>query len=501
MKVSSTAFARIRPRASARGLKAFVLVICLVILGLEGWRDLHERDQEFVRIESEMKNLAKSLAQHAEDIFNLADAILVDVVDRAEDAGGAPAAIRAMDRFFTERIQALQSIKSLTIYGPDGTVLSSSLPGHRSKVNAQSLAFFQHHKASPGDKWFFGSLIRDPLGGEWVLSLSRRLNNADGSFGGVVQASIPPRYFSNFFGRFDLGSQGTVVLFDTDGILLSRYPYVEAVMGTKQGIYPWLKNAMSSGFGEYVSPVDGVARFAAFQRNHIYPVIVFAAVGRKESLQNWRDDVIVRSLAIGIVVLIIGTLGWSLAGELRRREAAEAELAILAATDGLTSLANRRSFDRKLEETWLRASRGSEPVSLLLVDVDRFKTYNDIYGHQAGDACLQIVAQTLADAAHGQRNLVARYGGEELAVLLPDLDAAGASAMAEAIRAKIEALGVPHEANLPSGIVTVSIGSATQVPDPDRSHGGPRDLIALADAALYRAKQDGRNRVAAAQIH
>jgi diguanylate cyclase (GGDEF)-like protein len=156
-------------------------------------------------------------------------------------------------------------------------------------------------------------------------------------------------------------------------------------------------------------------------------------------------------------------------------------------------------FDKQLETEWLRASREKSPVSLLLVDVDQFKAYNDIYGHQAGDGCLRTIAKSIASAARRPGDLVARYGGEELVVLLPDLDETGAAAIAEDIRAKVEALRVLHEANIPSRTLTVSIGSATCVPSLDRSRIGPEDLITLADAALYRAKQDGRNRVAVAK--
>src|SRR3712207_6003977 len=205
-----TAFAQTRPgssaprssapRSSARGLRAFVLVVCLVILGLEGWRDWNERGHEIARISNEALNLAKSLTQHVQDTLELADGLLVDVVDRVETGGVLPTAIARLDVFLVERVQSLQRIKSLTVYGANGLVMSSSLPGHRGKVNARDLAFFQHHSASTSSDWFLGPLIHDPLGGDWVLTLSRRFNNPDGSFGGVVQASVPPRYFGNFFG-------------------------------------------------------------------------------------------------------------------------------------------------------------------------------------------------------------------------------------------------------------------------------------------------------------
>jgi diguanylate cyclase (GGDEF)-like protein len=494
-----TAFAHIRPKSAARGLKAFVVVVCLVIVGLEGWRDWNEREQEIARISAETLNLAKSLVQHAEDTFEVADALLVDVADRVEAGGVLPNAVKRLDTFLVERVQSLQRIKSLSVYEDDGFLLTSSLPGHRGKVNPKDQVFFQHHKASSSSDWFFGPLIRDPLGGDWVLTLSRRFDKPDGSFGGVVQASIPPRYFANFFGRFDIGTQGSITLIHRDGTLLSRYPYTERAIGTDLSNEPRFREGKGSGSYEYVSPVDGVTRMGGYYRNHIFPIGVLSSVGRDEALASWNREFVFRTIVISLLVTTIATLGWILSAELRRREEAEAELSVLAVTDGLTGLANRRMFDKQLETEWIRASREKSPVSLLLVDVDQFKAYNDIYGHQAGDECLRIIAKAIAGAARRPGDLVARYGGEELVVLLPDLDEAGAAAVAEDIRAKVEALRVRHEANIPSRTLTVSIGSATRVPSLDRSRNGPEDLITLADAALYRAKQDGRNRVATAK--
>ncbi|MBB3019019.1 diguanylate cyclase (GGDEF)-like protein [Microvirga lupini] len=491
-----TTFAQDRPRSSARGLRVFVLVVCLVILGLEGWRDLHERNHEITRIRAETLNLAKSLTQHAQDTFELADALLVDVVDRVETGGLLPDTIARLDIFLVERVQSLQRIKALTIFGEDGNLLSSSLPGHRGRVNVNALALFQQHRASTSSDWFVGPLIRDPLGGDWVLTISRRFNKPDGSFGGVVQASIPPRYFGNFFGRFDVGSQGSITLLHQNGTILSRYPYIERAIGSNIFDDPQFRNAKGSGNYDYTSPIDKQLRIGGYQRNHIFPVGVIAAVGRDEALARWNEEFVFRSSIIGLLILVIGSLGWILAGALRRREHAEAELAILATTDGLTGLANRRTFDRQLETEWLRAARQKTPVSLLLIDVDQFKAYNDVYGHQAGDECLRTIAKTISAAARRPGDLAARYGGEELAILLPDADEAATATIAEDLRAKVESLRVRHDANPPSCILTISIGSATRIPSLDRSRLRPDDLITLADAALYRAKQNGRNRVA-----
>jgi diguanylate cyclase (GGDEF)-like protein len=490
---------RSKSLSSAAWLKAFVVVVCLIIVALEGWRDWDERDNEFGRIESEMKNLAKSLTQHAEDTFELADAILVDVVDRVETSGASPASIAQMDASLADRIQTLPRFKSVVVYGEDGFLLSSSLPGHRHKVNSRDMAFFQHHSTSPGNRWFFGPLIRDPLGGDWILTLSRRFDKPDGDFGGIVLVSIPPRYFANFFGRFDVGSQGAITLFNSNGILLSRYPYIENAIGKDSTQERLFTEKVASGNYQYVSPIDGVARISGYQRNHIFPIGVLSSVGEQQALADWNQEFAFRAVGVSLLVSMIGYLGWNLAGQLRRREKAEAELAILAATDGLTGLANRRSLDMAMESEWLRAARDDTPLSLLLIDIDHFKSFNDFYGHQAGDECLQEVARVLKEAVKRPGDLVARYGGEEIAILLPATPAAGARVIAEDIRSRIEALAMRHEASGPSRVLTISIGSATLMPAIEVFRADPTILITLADRALYRAKLEGRNRVSVSE--
>ena len=171
--------------------------------------------------------------------------------------------------------------------------------------------------------------------------------------------------------------------------------------------------------------------------------------------------------------------------------AANRRLAALADTDALTTLGNRRAFDRKLAEEWSRAARKGESLGLLMLDVDHFKAYNDTYGHQAGDACLQSVAGAIRETLHRPSDFAARYGGEEMAVILPNTDLAGAVYVAETVRQAIEAMGVAHGKS-PLGVVTASIGAAATLPGTEQALAG---LVAQADAALYHAKNAGRNRV------
>ncbi len=171
---------------------------------------------------------------------------------------------------------------------------------------------------------------------------------------------------------------------------------------------------------------------------------------------------------------------------------ANAQLRQLSLHDALTGLPNRRQFDLTLELEWSRALRNRRPLSLLLLDVDCFKALNDLYGHQAGDDCLQRIAGALQGSLRRAGELAARYGGEEFAAILPDANPASAVSVAETMREAVLELQVLHDGSLVERFVTISIGVATVCPSPDEA---PASLIAAADQALYRAKDLGRNRV------
>ncbi len=188
----------------------------------------------------------------------------------------------------------------------------------------------------------------------------------------------------------------------------------------------------------------------------------------------------------GNLIAVVETLR-----DMTAQKEAQDELQRLATRDGLTSVANRRAFDSTLDTEWRRASRESRALSLLMIDVDYFKRFNDTYGHQGGDDCLRRVAAAMSGVIKRASDSLARYGGEEFAILLPATEPEGALLLAERIRAAVEAIALPHAGSDIARHVTVSIGVASM-----RSTEGslPAQLVAAADAALYRAKHEGRNR-------
>lgn len=172
------------------------------------------------------------------------------------------------------------------------------------------------------------------------------------------------------------------------------------------------------------------------------------------------------------------------------------ELERLTTLDGLTQVANRRCFDQYLAQEWRRLMRDQQPIALIMCDADYFKRYNDTYGHQAGDDCLQTLAMTMKETVKRPADLVARYGGEEFAVILPNTDLSGAISIAQTIRAAVNHLNLIHETS-ETGNLTLSLGVSSMIPG---QTGSPEALIAAADRALYRAKQQGRDRVEVALL-
>ncbi len=187
--------------------------------------------------------------------------------------------------------------------------------------------------------------------------------------------------------------------------------------------------------------------------------------------------------------------------DMTERIGLEKKLSTLAFSDSLTGLLNRRAFDEALTREWKRAVRYGGQISLLMLDIDHFKRFNDRYGHQAGDDCLRTVAEAVSRAVRAT-DRVARYGGEEITVILPSTFSAGAIEAAGKVRSAVEALRLSHEGNPEgNGWVTVSVGVATTlVPRGETVEGMPKALLEAADSAMYKAKNEGRNRVVAAAV-
>jgi len=210
---------------------------------------------------------------------------------------------------------------------------------------------------------------------------------------------------------------------------------------------------------------------------------VFDCEGQ-ERWQRWTD----RALFEDGELLEYQSIGYDVTAERKSKD----ELLHLSRHDPLTGLANRRMFDEILNQTWRLGARGKNRLSIIMGDIDFFKAYNDAFGHQAGDKCLRQVAAIFSTAVRRDTDLAARIGGEEFALLLPVTEDEGAKRLAESIRTGVSGLAMESAPAANKPVVTISLGVAGLIPTPE---GGPEDLMNRADQALYRSKEEGRNRV------
>lgn len=243
---------------------------------------------------------------------------------------------------------------------------------------------------------------------------------------------------------------------------------------------------------EFVIPDDLPIIAAATQR-----VTSGAAVDAVVTVRVIRGDGTLMWVEVASRLMGEGTLGAPgdravIMRDVSDRKALEDELRGMAMKDGLTGLANRRAFDETLSTEWKRTVSAKSQMSLLLADVDEFKKFNDAYGHQVGDDCLRSVGAALRSAAQHPNDVVARYGGEELAIILPETDARAAALVAERARKAVESLCIPN-GGVTLGATTVSIGVATALARDGGSAEMPQALLSAADRALYLAKAAGRN--------
>nr|WP_244427294.1 sensor domain-containing diguanylate cyclase [Methyloferula stellata] len=388
-----------------------------------------------------------------------------------------------------------EGIGSLIVLDENGKVVvdSESTPPRQADLSDREY-FLVHKTASSATGLYISHPLRNRLrNGEWMIALSRRINHPDGSFAGVVAGAIMLDHFKRLFTKITLAENDSITLFDRDGTIVVRWPFTEAVLGQKLGDPKLLKQIDQAPDGHLTvkASANGAERLRDYRRVGNLPLIQSVGISVSDNSTVFWVMAIISAACFLVLCAAVFALTSQLESELRRRQMAETALEELAATDELTGLANRRKFDDVFAFEWRRAERENKPFSLLMLDADFFKAYNDTYGHQAGDKALRGIADCIRAGINRPADLAARYGGEEFAVLLPATDPKGAFYIAEAIRARVLAMGLTHEKSL-YGVVTASIGLACAYPS---RKDDPAKLLRAADEALYLAKAAGRNQV------
>jgi len=616
---------------SSSTVRTFATVIFAVcgFLGLIVWGEYSSWKSQVARIEAELVQTAKALVQHADDTIDMAKFPLSGLMTQIDQERSDPDLASKITGAMRRQVDTTPWLDTLSVVGPDGRMIATSSQIPTQSMNFADRDYFKFHQSSVTRQPVLGKPVKSKLSGEWILPITQRISNADGSFGGVALASITAVDFVKFFESFSSGSEGSFQLIRADGIVLSRQPFVESLMATDVSGYDLFKVHLKrgdEGSYHYASPVDGTQRIGGFYQSQHSGLVGLAAASQSEALSAWMKSAHQRWMSGLVVVTITGILAWRWRRQAMLRRAGEAllvareaefrllaegssdliqrfnglgvreylspscreiygveaeqmigtsvldnlheddregvvqmmnrlrsgsmrenmivrrkradgkqiwlettlnrlpgavsdtkdirivavtrdvtrqkklqeELDQLANTDELTQLANRRSFNIHFDDMVERATAQKSSLSLLMIDADRFKFFNDTYGHAAGDDCLKAIAQVALGSIRRANDLVARYGGEEIAVLLPDTDVAGAERVAQTIRQRVANLRVPHEKNIPWGHVTISIGTATLDPD-EAGLLTASELFDRADQALYQAKNAGRNQVLAAE--
>lgn len=372
-------------------------------------------------------------------------------------------------------------------------IIDSHVPSHLGTDLSFRDYFKVHRDGAYGDRLFISQPFESRTEpGVRKIALTRRIDKPGGGFGGIVIIAIRLDYFQDLYSRVNLPADSVLTLADEQGAIIFRVPADLPSRGRHvPAISAFGASGQQSAEVDYRSEIDGVMRFHILRRIGSLPLIQGIGLSESKIFEDWRPEADALAGAFVLLSLFIAGLAVALRRELRRRAEAERTLTVIAATDALTGLANRRRFDEVADAEWRRGIRQNTPVSLIMLDCDHFKAFNDAYGHIEGDAALVRVARAIGKAIGRPGDLAARIGGEEFAVLLPDTAAEGALVVAERIREMIKQENIPHAAS-PVSAITVSAGIASRVPGLAEP---VTELIREADTALYEAKAKGRNRV------
>ncbi|GLR09917.1 sensor domain-containing diguanylate cyclase [Mixta theicola] len=488
----------------------FLFVISSAVIAINGWNLWSSWQRTLHLTEENARNLSVSLSRQAEDTFLQIDLTLQDVRDRINQ-GGMEKQADNLQKLLRAREAALPPLDSIVIYNAAGYPTLSSAAPPQVKANSADREYFRFHQLSSDGKLHIGDVVRSRISGNMVIPVSERLNNPDGTFRGVVMASIRLDYFRQVYDYYNLGTRDLMALMKADGNIMYIRPYSNHLINRNISLSPLftqLLTTTASGAAVYRAAVDGRPRIFGYASLKNYPLVVTAGYDLQEVRQDWIADSLGSVLLNLVLLALLLLLGFIVLRHIRLNLHNQLELTMvrdqlthmnrtlqgLALVDGLTGLANRRQLDWFVPRAMERAIKLRTPLTILLIDVDSFKAYNDTYGHLAGDECLRKVAQCLKRLPLRSEDLVARYGGEEFMLVLTDKTQPEAHLIAlQAVRA-VESLAMPHQAsNVAVKRVTISIGMHWQ----PRVFAGalPTEFIDKADEALYQAKHRGKNQV------
>jgi diguanylate cyclase (GGDEF)-like protein len=549
MKMSRISFNRKRVKLKQLlGIRARLALLALILVAplmLERARSLENtRAKEIALASSEFSDLAKHSANAQSEMISSVETMLKAAAYIRASAGGIG---RSCDIMRASVPVNLPWIRSLSIVGGDGRVQCSTLNALVG-LDFSDRAYLK--KAIETHEFVFSDFLFAKSNNEPIVVAAYPVSAIDHSADAIIVATLHLDWMSKIMGNLGGRPGVSAVLVDSAGTVLAAPPDQASMIGRSLDTMPLLSAIAEKAVGSdqaegslSFTSADGSKRAVNFARiagtdsrlivsideakvsaaiNReirtaylqlcfvclfvllgalvaaetliIQPVRMMAAMAKRFGQGDWTVRVASRRLASEFVPLARAFN--AMAAQLGQRErellASNDRLTVIASIDMLSGLANRRGFQSRLDFEWMKAQQYDCELSLLMIDVDHFKMFNDTYGHPEGDVCLSRLGETLSGIAAETMGFAGRYGGEEFCLLLPNTNAARACQIGEMVRTAVLALAMPH-CTSSYEIVTVSVGVACTKPNDSLR---PGDLIEAADAALYAAKHRGRNAVA-----
>lgn len=477
------------------------LIITVLVVGaaaLEIWLDYRDTEQHSYATAADITRVVE---RQTRDTIFYVDQTLDAVSTLLRDAGGTAGVREAAGwNILQSYCTTLIGCKVIMAIEPDGQVVVGTRDGQRHIDNVSDRTYFERARATHA-RYIDTAVVSRLPGFPILFNVSKPVYDAQGKLLAVIAIGMETSQLTSFYSLFGFSVAPAVAIYKGNGGLVARNPGMARYVGrsnAKSRIFTTLLPRAPSGIYDSLSPIDGKQRLAAYRSLPELDLVVFAGIERPAAFASWKA----RNVRLSTIVAVMLALIWGALLVAYRAIAAQSvlreqnlHLDDLASRDALTGIGNRRLFDRLLKHDWSKHCRSGAPLSIVLIDVDCFKHFNDFYGHQAGDLCLQQIAQVIRESLLRESDLAARYGGEEFVALL-DCGHEGALLMAEKIRRRIEGLNIPHARSEANAVVTASFGVAST----ETTHfQHAAELLAQADKALYAAKAGGRNRVMAAE--
>ncbi|MHB9329320.1 sensor domain-containing diguanylate cyclase [Phytobacter ursingii] len=490
-------------------LSLVITVAFLIVSVLLTFQVLSARTQTINELNINVINLSRTLDTYSEGVIRQGEMIIKTISSMTEIYGIKEPELERIRTLLSDQTTFIEQLNNIVIYDEKGNQILAMRDIPKGRRNGADRSFFIYHRNNVSKDIFIGPPVISRTTGKWVITISRRLEDDNMTFRGVVVLTLNVENFLETYGKLDMGKNGSISLISDSGTLMIRFPFNENYIGkafSDSLLFTTYLKKSDSGTATVISRVDNIERIFAFQKNKRYGLVTTVAVSTDEALNSWRHHA---EILGAIVIFLIGCaifsgsyvfkeisrrvqLNKELANAKESLMSANAQLKEMASVDSLTGLANRREFDHIFPKTIQTCAKNKKSISLLLIDIDFFKNYNDKYGHLDGDNCLRNVAAIIKQSLAELNAVAARYGGEEFVVILPEAELELAKKIAETITHNIINEKLIHEAS-PFGVVSVSTGvSHARAADLDDDG---TSLIESADTALYRAKFCGRNQV------